>query len=115
MEIPNSVKYFQKLNEMVKELASEMKGEKMPRLINADKLRKDVLDLPNCYNGFSDTYDKAMIIDLVDEAPTVDAVEVVRCKDCEYYNGEYKYCVNDIFVKPNGYCSYGKRREDENL
>ena len=112
MEIPNSVKYFQKLNEMVKELASEMKGEKMPRLINADKLRKDVLDLPNCYNGFSDTYDKAMIIDLVDEAPTVDAVEVVRCKDCEYYNGEYKYCVNDIFAKPDGYCSYGKRKKD---
>lgn len=43
------------------------------RLIDADKLRKDVLDLPNCYNGFSDTYDKAMIVDLVDEQPTVDA------------------------------------------
>lgn len=39
-------------------------------------------------------------------------VSVVRCKDCEYYNGEYKYCVNDIFAKPNGYCSYGKRKED---
>ena len=44
------------------------------RLIDANKLRKDVLDLPNCYNGFSDTYDKAMIIDLIDEQPTVDAV-----------------------------------------
>ena len=43
------------------------------RLIDADKLRKDVLDLPNCYNGFSDTYDKAMIVDLVDEQPTVNA------------------------------------------
>lgn len=43
------------------------------RLIDADKLRKDVLDLPNCYNGFSDTYDKAMIVDLVDEQPTVEA------------------------------------------
>ena len=43
------------------------------RLIYADKLRKDVLDLPNCYNGFSDTYDKAMIVDLVDEQPTIDA------------------------------------------
>lgn len=46
------------------------------RLIDADKLRKDVLDLPNCYNGFSDTYDKAMIVDLVDEQPTVDAETV---------------------------------------
>lgn len=42
------------------------------RYIDADKLRKDVLDMPNCYNGFSDTYDKAMIIDLIDEQPTVD-------------------------------------------
>ena len=55
------------------------------RLIDADKLRKDVIDLPNTYNGFSDTYDKAMIVDLVDEQPTVDAMEVVRCKDCKYY------------------------------
>ena len=39
----------------------------MGRLIYADKLREDVLNLPNCYNGFSDTYDKAMIVDLVDE------------------------------------------------
>lgn len=47
------------------------------RLIDADKMRKDVLDLQNCYNGFSDTYDKAMILGLVDEQPTVD-VESVR-------------------------------------
>lgn len=47
------------------------------RLIDADKMRKDVLDLQNCYNGFSDTYDKAMILGLVDEQPTVD-VEPVR-------------------------------------
>lgn len=44
----------------------------MLRLIDADKLRKDILDLPNCYNGYSDTYDKACIIDMIDEQPTVD-------------------------------------------
>ena len=49
----------------------------------------------------------------IDSEKTVEAVEVVRCKDCKYYNGEYKYCVNDIFAKPNGYCSYGKREEDD--
>ena len=49
----------------------------MPRLIDADKLRKDILDLPNCYNGYSDAYDKAYIIDVIDEQPTVDA-ETVR-------------------------------------
>lgn len=43
------------------------------RLIDADKLRKDVIDLPNIYNGFSDTYDKSYILDLVDEQPTIEA------------------------------------------
>lgn len=32
METPNSVRYFQRLNETVKELASEMKGEKMKKI-----------------------------------------------------------------------------------
>lgn len=41
------------------------------RLIDADKLRKDVIDLPDLYNGFSDTYDKSYILGLVDEQPTV--------------------------------------------
>ena len=42
------------------------------RLIDADKLKKSVLDLPNCYNGFSDTYDKACILDVIDEQPTIE-------------------------------------------
>ena len=37
---------------------------------------------------------------------------LVRCKECKYYNGEYKYCVNDVFVKPNGYCSFAERKEE---
>ena len=43
------------------------------RLIDADKLREDVLSWENCYNGYSDAYDKARIIDAIDEQPTVDA------------------------------------------
>lgn len=94
----------------------------MPRLIDADKLRKDVLDLPNCYNGFSDSYDKAMIIDLVDEQPTVDAVEVVRCKDCKWWKTNYRWngserkvCVIEAYEpvrNEDEYCSWAERRED---
>ena len=54
----------------------------MPRYIDADKLKKDILALRDCDNGFSGTYDKACIIDIIDEQPTADVVEVVRCKDC---------------------------------
>lgn len=46
------------------------------RYIDADRLRKDILGLPNCYNGFSDTYDKALIIDRIDEQPTADVIEI---------------------------------------
>jgi len=42
------------------------------RMIDADKLREDVLSWENCYNGYSDAYDKARIIDAIDEQPTVD-------------------------------------------
>lgn len=42
------------------------------RLIDADKLKKDVLNLQDCYNGFSDTYDKACIIGVIDEQPTIE-------------------------------------------
>lgn len=89
----------------------------MSRLIDADKLRKDVLDLPNCYNGFSDTYDKAMIVDLVDEQPTVDAVPVVRCKDCQYSrpkkSGIKLHCAWWYrSVYDDDFCSSGKRRKD---
>lgn len=85
----------------------------MQRLIDADKLRKDVLDLPNCYNGFSDTYDKAMIIDLIDEQPTVDAEPVVRCDDCIYRDGKTPGQPNILCwqMHSDDYCSYGTKRE----
>lgn len=55
--------------------------------------------------------------DLMD-APTVDAVEVVRCKDCKNYWKSAGICcfadmpINDS-VMPEDYCSRGERKEDE--
>ena len=54
---------------------------------------------------------------------TVDAVEVVRCKNCEHWDEDTGFCdVNshfyefgmfwDIFEE-NDYCSYGERKTDE--
>lgn len=83
------------------------------RLIDAEKLREEYLGMPNCYNGFSDTYDKAMIVDMVDEQPTIDAVPVVRCKDCKYWrdddckNDNHGYCP----ISENDFCSRGVRKE----
>lgn len=59
---------------------------------------------------------------LIEAAPSVDAVEVVRCKDCKYQG----YCMRRIpffgrnlilelniaEYHPLGFCSYGDRRTD---
>ena len=53
----------------------------MMKLIDKDALKKDVLDLPNCYNGFSDTFDKACIIGLIDEQPTIEVPKWIPCSE----------------------------------
>ena len=37
--------------------------------------------------------------------------ELIGCHECVYHRGDYNYCCNDIFSKPDGYCSYAKRAE----
>ena len=50
---------------------------------------------------------------IIDEQPTVDAVEVVRCKDCVSYGGTGWCCEHDTCMEENDFCSYGERREGE--
>lgn len=56
----------------------------MTEYIDRKTLIKAVEDLPNCYNGFSDTYDKACIIGLIEELPSVDVVERKKGKWIDY-------------------------------
>ena len=48
--------------------------------------------------------------------PTVDAVEVVRCKDCRYWveNRGDSFCASHdglfAHTKPDDFCSYGERK-----
>ena len=61
------------------------------------------------------------ILCIIDDQPTVDAVEVVRCKDCKYWSGYGGRCkhfgsplANTVhYTKPADFCSYGERREGE--
>ena len=53
--------------------------------------------------------------------PTIDAVEVVRCKDCKLEGTEKRPMVHRDLIfgnlyaetKPDAFCSYGERRTDE--
>lgn len=45
--------------------------------------------------------------------PAVDAVEVVRCKDCEWGGKcEVECLLRDVDKIPDPYCAAGKRREE---
>lgn len=45
--------------------------------------------------------------DAIDAQPTIDAVEVVRCKDCKWWEG----C--RMLDDDDGYCSDGERKNDD--
>lgn len=64
--------------------------------------------------------EQAFLINYVNCCPTVDAVEVVRCRDCKHRGTDY--CIFHIKGEPadeellrkldNDFCSYGERRTD---
>ena len=58
----------------------------------------------------------ACINEIKHHAPTVNAVEVVRCKDCKYYRDSFgeTYCdMTRGHVEVTDYCSFGEREEQE--
>lgn len=83
------------------------------RLIDADALgvgrcSRNLLPADYCagWNG---------MVRLLEKAPTVDAVEVVRCRDCKHYKPDEYECGCDFagglpYVKADDFCSYGERR-----
>ena len=85
----------------------------MSELIDRQAAIKAIDALPNCYNGFSDTYDKSCIIGVLEELQPSDAVPVVRCKDCKWCGGKYNdYCFRDEYNHAGDwFCADGERRE----
>ena len=95
----------------------------MARYIDADAMIKRLEEW-----NTSDDMDKALYnfaLNRINEQPTADVVEVIRCKDCMYYedicgydcfhpkqehgwNSEGGECLN---MNPDDFCSYGKKVE----
>ena len=95
----------------------------MSRLIDADALgvgrcSKDILPAAYCagWNG---------LIELIEKAPTIDAVPVVRCRECKHWKpsgskagnsfSDMEYIGGCEFTKycrrESDFCSYGERKE----
>ena len=98
-------------------LTCHMTNEK--RLIDANallaELDKFANPMPN-KSGYDFLCGMAAAITEIENAPTVDAVEVVRCKDCKHFNGVFGRCDNMrglCISNPNEFCSNGERREGE--
>ena len=79
------------------------------RLIDADALIKEA-----CVDGAYGYVDAKQIAD----APTIDAIKIVRCKDCKYRfknNGHSKdgcpIIDANIWMDDDDFCSYGERKE----
>lgn len=86
----------------------------MSRLIDADALKAEFAGRP------PDWYSTGTILRSIDSAPTIDAVPVVRCRECYYWeSGEnpcekWEYCnFHRIGIGPHDFCSYGERKEDD--
>lgn len=99
----------------------------MPRCIDADWITQN---LEGWQDKLAETYGKndeyvlclGEVLTKIDDAPTEDVVEVVRCKDCVFcwkYNDKYYLprkdtllCINDnTEVGEDDFCSWGERRE----
>ena len=96
----------------------------MSRLIDADALKPSYVVTSTTTNSLCHLY---VSIENINSAPTVDAVPVVRCGECRYWDRspscsatpQYHACQRRIFVKAHtkrdDFCSLGERKGgDEN-
>ena len=85
------------------------------RLVDADNARE-------CFSG--DGVTGAVMQRMFDSLPTIDAVPVVRCRDCKWFNHYTMECESDdvatdheggasfsLNFGPDDFCSYGQRKE----
>ena len=96
------------------------------RLIDANALKDGLMKLEA--SGGHKYYRKGMddtlhfhMPHIIDDAPTVDAVEVVRCKDCKYWSKEKDlgmFCNHwgSMLTETveDDFCSYGERKDNDN-
>lgn len=89
------------------------------RLIDANELtdrlkHTTMVAYPNLYPGL------LAAVEIVDDSPTVDAVEVIRCKNCKRWKEPWLVdqvcglCLigKTAITEPDHFCSYGGRRTD---
>ena len=96
----------------------------MTRLIDADALMNTIIKKSYTVTDYWNTRDSGMFLfgieQAINEQPIIDAVPVIRCKDCKHWDG--RYCHNQwwgdghVYYTPpikteDGYCDWAERKE----
>jgi len=98
------------------------------RIINADDAVKAILNVRenDLHAGYPRQFEQGAIrkaLRCIETTPTIDAVPVVRCKDCIHWYDVEGVCLKIYsdgavssyawqFREPNDFCSYGKHKEE---
>ena len=90
----------------------------MARLIDADALKTKAIRCETFKLYDAPVFLKAVGTKEIDKAPTIDAVPVVRCKDCKWlYDEMDDYCCRShrglVRICENSFCSYGERKDGD--
>ena len=91
------------------------------RLIDADNMKSDYFELLRVWDdNFVPFVMLKDVIKTINNAPTIDAIEVIRCKYCKHFpEGMAIGMCKRIPDKPilpvpyNHFCSYGERRKGD--
>jgi hypothetical protein len=90
----------------------------MPKYTEVESLLKTAKKLSE------GVFSTPLIIAAIENAPTVDVVEVVRCKDCKHFLNDTDYCqrlnkgycvFDNIIKSKNHFCGYGERMVQTNV
>ena len=96
----------------------------MPKYINADDYKKLIEEEKAEVGPIEDKFENgcklgmAIAVEILDEMPSADVVEVVRCKDCMYAipDGKEYLCsamTNPNYCQADCFCNYGERKESK--
>ena len=98
------------------------------RLIDANNLMEQVkaihkaVDTSKINTDYDTGFHSAtsQVQGLIAYMPTVDAVEVVRCKDCKWFKKGTPFrhecnniCAGMFYVRQEDFCSHGERKDNE--
>lgn len=78
----------------------------MDDLISRQELLESIEEVSVKGNVLDDDW----VYRFVQEFPPIDAVQVIRCKDCKYYKENTMVC-SRYGLEDDDYCSWAERRE----